>query len=252
MTSDRQQRVAQLPDHQGADLDRTQPAAASDQPNMAGAWHADMAAIVAPAAKCRSRSALVGYELTYDNNSRAPAQHARRTLARRPQPDACRAVAGDVRSALHPQHRHRPIPGQRTVADHGRRRGRRGRLPQRARRQRRRRRGGDPDRDAGDVRPVADGQGRRPVGPVRRGDRQPRHRTPPRRLRAPVDRSGPAGLFRDDRDRSRKQRASTRDHRHLRAGHRGVRHQLPDPVLTQGLHRRGSRKRHGWQPFSRS
>src|SRR5882757_384063 len=58
-----------------------------------------------------------------------------------------------------------------------------GRVQEGARGQRRRRRGGHQDRDARDVRSVADGQGRRAVGPVRRGDRKPRHRAPPQGVR---------------------------------------------------------------------
>ena len=78
-------------------------------------------------------------------------------------------------------------------------------------------------------RPVADGEGRRAVGPVRRRDREPRHRTASRGLRAADHRPRPARLLRDDRDRARQRRAVAGDHGHLRPGDRGVRHRLPHP-----------------------
>ena len=127
-----------------------------------------------------------------------------------------------------------------------------GRLQEGTRRQRRRRRGGDPDRDAGDVRPVADGQGRCAVGPVRRRHREPRHRAPPRGVRPEDHRPRAARLLRDDRDRPRQRRAGAGDHRDLRSGDPGVRHRLPHPHLAQGLHRRCRRKPPEWQRFSRS
>ena len=57
------------------------------------------------------------------------------------------------------------------------------------------------------------------------------------------------GLLRDDRDRPRQRRPVAGDDGHLRPGHRGVRHRLPHAVVTQGLHRRGRRNRHGGSGF---
>ena len=105
------------------------------------------------------------------------------------------------------------------------------------------------DRDARDVRPVADGQGRRAVGPVRRRHREPGHRAPPRGLRAAHHRPRPARLLRDDRDRPRQRRAVAGDHRHLRPGDRRVRDQLPDSDVAQGLHRRCGRNSPGGSGF---
>ncbi len=129
---------------------------------------------------------------------------------------------------------------------------RRGRLQEGARRQRRRRRGGHPDRDAGDVRPVADGQGRRAVGAVRRGHREPRHRAASQGVRPEDHRPGPAGLLRDDRDRPRQRRAGAGDHRDLRPGDAGVRHRLPHPHRRARTTSAVPPKPPGWQPFSRS
>ena len=61
-------------------------------------------------------------------------------------------------------------------------------------------------RDARDGRPVAAGQVRRAVRPLRRRDPAPRHRAPPRALPARRRLARAARLLRDDRDRPRLQR----------------------------------------------
>ena len=113
-----------------------------------------------------------------------------------------------------------------------------GRLQGRERRHRRSGHGRHRHRDAGAVRPLAHGQGRRPVGPVRRSDREPRHQAAPRPLHPRPDQPRPARLLRDDRDRPWQRRAEPRDHRDVRPGDPGVRDQLADAVVAQGLHRR--------------
>ena len=92
-------------------------------------------------------------------------------------------------------------------------------------------------RDARDGRPLAAGQVRRAVRPLRRRDPAPRHRAPPRALPARRRHDGPAGLLRDDRDRPRLQRAGAAHDRDLRRGRAGVRHPHARRRRAQGLHR---------------
>ena len=152
-------------------------------------------------------------------------------------------------SALHTEHGDRPHQSGRADEHHGRRRRGRRRLPQRARRQRQRRRGDHDDRDARDVGSVADGQGGRAVGPVRRGRREPRHRAPPRGVREEDHQPRAARLLRDDRDRTRQRRPGAGDDRDLRRRHRRVRDPLRDSERAQGLHRRCRRNRHDRSGF---
>ena len=101
-------------------------------------------------------------------------------------------------------------------------------------------------RDARDGRPLAAGQVRRAVRPLRRRDPAPRHRAPPRALPARRRLARAARLLRDDRDRPRLQRPGARDDRDLRRRARGVRHPHARRRRAQGLHRqRRPRRAHG-------
>ena len=104
-------------------------------------------------------------------------------------------------------------------------------------------RGRDRVRDARDGRPVAAGQVRRAVRPLRRRDPAPRHRAPPRALPARRGLDGAARLLRDDGDRPRLQRAGAAHHRDLRPGDAGVRRQHARRRRAQGLHRQRRARR---------
>ena len=115
-------------------------------------------------------------------------------------------------------------PGRPRLPEGVRRRGRLGRL-------------GHLDRDAGLRRPVADGQGRRPVGPVRRRAADAGHQAAAREVPARRHELRPAGLLRHDRDRPRLRRPAAADDVHLRPRHRDLRPAHPAPGRPQGLHR---------------
>ena len=182
----------------------------------------------------------------YDHHCGASTQHARRPLARREEPDARGTLQRDLPAALHAEHRHRPHQGRRADEDHGRPRA--------------------PPRTA---------SRRSTAATATSAPRSPRSRCwrcrdlslmvkagvqwglfggaienlgTERHHQAYVQedhRPRPAGLLRDDRDRSRQRRAVAGDHGHLRPGDPGVRHRLPHPDLAQGLHRRRRRNRQG-------
>ena len=95
----------------------------------------------------------------------------------------------------------------------------------------------DLDRDAGVRRPVADGQGRRPVGPVRRRAAAAGHQAAARQVPARRHELRPARLLRDDRDRPRLRRPAAADDVHLRPRDRDLRPAHPAPGRPQGLHR---------------
>ncbi len=92
-------------------------------------------------------------------------------------------------------------------------------------------------RDDGLRRPLAAGQDRRPVRPVRRRRPAPRDREAPRALPARDHLARAARLLRDDRDRPRLQRAGARDDRDLRPRVARVRRRHADRRRPQGLHR---------------
>ena len=198
------------------------------------------------------RKADTGYRLEYDHHCGASTQYAGRPLARCEEQGEGGALHGDLQTPLHAQHRHRPHEGGRTAEDHGPARCRGGRLQEGVRRQRGRRRGHHPDRDAGDVRPVADGQGRCAVGPVRRRDREPRHRAASQGIRPEDHRPRAARLLRDDRDRPRQRRAGPGDHRDLRSLRRRSSSSTPPPAPRARTTSVEPPKPPGWQPFSRS
>ncbi len=92
----------------------------------------------------------------------------------------------------------------------------------------------------------------RAVGTVRRRDREPRHREAPQEVHPRPHQPRHPRLLRHDRDRSRQRRPEPRDHRDVRPGDPGVRDQLADAVVAQGLHRRSRRARPGRPPRSPS
>ena len=113
-----------------------------------------------------------------------------------------------------------PRAGDPRGQEAGRLRPGRLRLPEGVRRRGRLRRLGHLDRDARVRRPLADGQGRRPVGPVRRRPAAARHQAPARQVPARRHELRPARLLRDDRDRARLRRPAAADDVHLRPGDR--------------------------------
>ena len=86
-------------------------------------------------------------------------------------------------------------------------------------------------------RPVAHGQGRRAVGPVRRRAAAARHQAPARQVPARRHELRPARLLRDDRDRPRLRRPAAADDVHLRPRDAVLRPAHPAPGRAQGLHR---------------
>ena len=127
-----------------------------------------------------------------------------------------------------------------------RRRSRPARLPDVGRRARRHRRLRRLLRDARVRGPVAAGQERGAVGPVRRRHPGPRQRRAARALAARRHGPEPPRLLRDDRDRPRVGRAVGAHHGDLRRRQGRVRRRHPHRVGAQGLHRqRRPRRAHG-------
>ena len=109
-----------------------------------------------------------------------------------------------------------------------------------------------PRRDARRRRPVADGQGRRAVGAVRRRGAGARHRAAPRPVPARDHGLRAARLLRDDRDRSRLRRPAAADDRDLRRGDAAsssCTRPTPPPARTTSATRRGTA---GWRSCSPS